>query len=607
MPSASTFLLDCSSKVPLSLRQRLEEASRLFFAQSLEELKKVERDEINPSGYYDSQHTKSFTSTPFKRQNRSTKTINNTSRWIILQSIQQLLSIHLLPFSKTLKFKSHRLVRRKHPAVIHRLNRIKNNNRLRLDFIAEMTTLYLNDECLLQQMSLHLQQVALARVDHFYISFGLLAFGLYGRSETIDCSHDQQIHPIFCWTRSSFSLLVDFLLQTGKEAKENWFYEPLSVDLTSLHRFYPVRNRANCLLGLVNRQFQAHEKMIPPDNKRGRRDSNEDRLSDLPDCVLLHILSFLNSKHAVQTCVLSPRWKLLWKCIPTLILHSSEFSNAKKLGIFVTKILNLRDTTPSLHTLDFERLGSFEPQRTLKEIINYACSHNTQLKKLGICVKGLYSNGKRTLFPKYLNLPALTSLDLTYFTFCASDNADHAEPFSSFNCLNNLIISSCTVTDAPILRISSATLVNLTMSYNSSDFPKFELFAPSLYTITFEGVPHQRLCGSSLSSIKQVNIEADIFSNRFEELPFVLFSWQQDLINIKSLTVAATNLKILSLVPDLFKAKLPSLLCNLKTLKVCSRLTWLTKIRLTFDKSSNEDTVEKSQANTRSLPQDNGL
>ncbi|WJX46393.1 hypothetical protein P8452_33201 [Trifolium repens] len=48
MPSVSTFLLDSSSKVPLSLRQRLEEASRLSFAQSLEEKKKVERDEINP-------------------------------------------------------------------------------------------------------------------------------------------------------------------------------------------------------------------------------------------------------------------------------------------------------------------------------------------------------------------------------------------------------------------------------------------------------------------------------------------------------------------------------------------------------------------------------
>ncbi|MCH94633.1 gibberellin 20 oxidase 1-like, partial [Trifolium medium] len=39
-------------------RQRLEEASRLFFAQSLEEKKKVARDEINPTGYYDTEHTK---------------------------------------------------------------------------------------------------------------------------------------------------------------------------------------------------------------------------------------------------------------------------------------------------------------------------------------------------------------------------------------------------------------------------------------------------------------------------------------------------------------------------------------------------------------------
>ncbi|KAL5054080.1 hypothetical protein RYX36_034762 [Vicia faba] len=44
--------------VPQSLRQKLEEASRLFFAQSLEEKRKVARDAINPSGYYDTEHTK---------------------------------------------------------------------------------------------------------------------------------------------------------------------------------------------------------------------------------------------------------------------------------------------------------------------------------------------------------------------------------------------------------------------------------------------------------------------------------------------------------------------------------------------------------------------
>ncbi|RDX94951.1 putative 2-oxoglutarate-dependent dioxygenase [Mucuna pruriens] len=44
--------------VPLSLRQNIEKASRKFFAQSLEEKKKVSRAETSPSGYYDTEHTK---------------------------------------------------------------------------------------------------------------------------------------------------------------------------------------------------------------------------------------------------------------------------------------------------------------------------------------------------------------------------------------------------------------------------------------------------------------------------------------------------------------------------------------------------------------------
>jgi hypothetical protein len=50
---------------------------------------------------------------------------------------------------------------------------------------------------------------------------------------------------------------------------------------------------------------------------------NKDRLSDLPESLILLILSSLESKHAVQTCVLSQRYKDLWKHLPTLILHCS--------------------------------------------------------------------------------------------------------------------------------------------------------------------------------------------------------------------------------------------------------------------------------------------
>ncbi|KAL3023965.1 hypothetical protein AAZX31_04G093900 [Glycine max] len=56
--------------------------------------------------------------------------------------------------------------------------------------------------------------------------------------------------------------------------------------------------------------------------KRRKRSNGQSR----NDCVLLHILTFLNAKHGVRTCVLSTRWKDLLKRLPSLILHLSETS-----------------------------------------------------------------------------------------------------------------------------------------------------------------------------------------------------------------------------------------------------------------------------------------
>jgi len=94
------------------------------------------------------------------------------------------------------------------------------------------------------------------------------------------------------------------------------------------------------------------------ENVNDENDGNEDRLSDLPEEVLLHILSLLDTKQAVQSCVLSTRWRHLWKRIPTLKLYASSFSTPKQFAIFVYKILTLRDTSIALQALDIKRHGN---------------------------------------------------------------------------------------------------------------------------------------------------------------------------------------------------------------------------------------------------------
>ncbi|KAL6652730.1 hypothetical protein ACP70R_011655 [Stipagrostis hirtigluma subsp. patula] len=59
--------------------------------------------------------------------------------------------------------------------------------------------------------------------------------------------------------------------------------------------------------------------------------AGEDRLSALPDCLLHTILSRITSQQAVQTCVLSRRWRHLWRGVPCIDLDDSEYRSTGDL------------------------------------------------------------------------------------------------------------------------------------------------------------------------------------------------------------------------------------------------------------------------------------
>ena len=55
------------------------------------------------------------------------------------------------------------------------------------------------------------------------------------------------------------------------------------------------------------------------------RNKKRDRISNLPDLLVSHILSFLTIKEAVATSILSSSWKTLWTLVPNLHLDEDEF------------------------------------------------------------------------------------------------------------------------------------------------------------------------------------------------------------------------------------------------------------------------------------------
>ncbi|KAF7119969.1 hypothetical protein RHSIM_Rhsim13G0173200 [Rhododendron simsii] len=58
-----------------------------------------------------------------------------------------------------------------------------------------------------------------------------------------------------------------------------------------------------------------------------------DRISEFPDSILVHILSFLDIEDAVRTQVLSKRWRFLWTFLPCLLFYYNAFDDDGGKGV----------------------------------------------------------------------------------------------------------------------------------------------------------------------------------------------------------------------------------------------------------------------------------
>ncbi|MFQ6650487.1 hypothetical protein Gotur_022574 [Gossypium turneri] len=126
--------------------------------------------------------------------------------------------------------------------------------------------------------------------------------------------------------------------------------------------------------------FANAENLKTRDVKARRVDEEDpaDRLSELPDNVILHIMSSLPMKEAVRTCLLSTRWKDLFTSISNIeldgVLRNKALRN--RFMKFSDRFLSLRKDI----SVDRFRLycGPGIDHRKINEWILYAVRHGVR-------------------------------------------------------------------------------------------------------------------------------------------------------------------------------------------------------------------------------------
>ena len=204
--------------------------------------------------------------------------------------------------------------------------------------------------------------------------------------------------------------------------------------------------------------------------------SEVDRLSSLPDCLILQIFLNLPTKDVVQTSALSTRWTTLWKDVPGLDLDADDFYIRETFVSFVDNFLERNyglsihrfklkydsfyfeepaglingwvDTAARLKVQHLDVSHSFsEWDPMMNPTVLYTCSNLVSLRLVGM---GLPN-------PERVSLPSLKTLVLILIDFTNKWALENL--ISKCPVLENFCFERSYDDGIPILRVHSKSLL----------------------------------------------------------------------------------------------------------------------------------------------------
>ncbi|XP_042380550.1 putative F-box/LRR-repeat protein At3g28410 [Zingiber officinale] len=176
-----------------------------------------------------------------------------------------------------------------------------------------------------------------------------------------------------------------------------------------LNRFRPVnqlqlRTSSNCYM-----QAKYYQMVLPAlelvinDFQNPRVQGEEDYLSNLPDELLHHILSFLPTLDSIRISILARRWRHVWTSVPVI-----DFSYLPLKSSIIDRFFASRggDSVSRLHVTGLRRV---DRENVVYKLVEYAKSHDARHVTL---LDFFFEQCRLSLFDLLFDWPSLVSLDL---------------------------------------------------------------------------------------------------------------------------------------------------------------------------------------------------
>ncbi|KAJ4870740.1 FBD-associated F-box protein [Raphanus sativus] len=246
-------------------------------------------------------------------------------------------------------------------------------------------------------------------------------------------------------------------------------------------------------------------KMVGGESLRNGDAINKDMISELPEALLLHILSSVPTRDAIATSVLSKRWRSLWKMVPKLdfesnieqvssedvyrllLLHKAPFLESLHLNIENTSgrldIGILIGIALSRHVRKLE-LDLYNDGHKTVRFPSVLCSYNNTLEVLKLMYHVLLD------FPSRVCFNALRELHLYYVVF--ENEASVCNLLSGCPRLRDLVVERNSNFDVETYTIAVPSLQRLTIEedYSSTDVGGggYVINAPALKYLNITGL-----------------------------------------------------------------------------------------------------------------------